>query len=152
MNRTIKGNAKYRDGSPAVGVKVTVVTDTDKRWFSGNEGAAVTDIDGNYSMTFKSEPNQWISATSNLSGAFWNQSLNDRQDTYNIDFNDARGETLLDTVTIVANRPKPKPQTVKPAIVPTRTWFQKNWWWVVGSSVLLTGIVVFVITRDKDKK
>lgn len=33
-----------------------------------------------------------------------------------------------------------------------KTWFQKNWWWVVGAGVVLTTGVIFLIARKKKNK
>ena len=152
--RTITGTAKYRDGTPAIGVNVFLANDRRHRLNKGNVGAAVTDVNGNWSMKFEPGQGDWIQATSNVSGAFWNMKLNNQQSVYDIDFSQARGTTLLPEVVISAEKPKPKPepQPTVASVLPSPSWFEKNWWWVVGSAVLTTGLIVFFITRDKDKK
>ena len=144
--KTITGTViSSEDALPLIGVTVAI---------KGTTTGAVTDVNGNWSMKFEPGQGDWIQATSNVSGAFWNMKLNNQQSVYDIDFSQARGTTLLPEVVISAEKPKPKPepQPTVASVLPSPSWFQKNWWWVVGSAVLTTGLIVFFITRDKDKK
>ena len=105
-------------------------------------------------MSFESKPGLWIQATSNLSGAFWNQILRENQTVYNIDFSQARGTALLDEVVVTANRPKPKPAPAPVQPMP-KSWLEKNKLWImIGSGVLVTTIAIIIIVgsrKNKDK-
>ena len=146
--RTITGTAKYRDGTPAIGVNVRLAKAN--RQNVGNIGAT-TDLDGKWSMSFESKPGYWIQATSNLSGAFWNQILRDNQSEYEVDFSQARGTALLDEVVVTADRPKPES---KPKPKPEPSWWDKNKLWVIigGSLLLVTMTTAIIVISKKNSK
>tara|TARA_R110000803_G_scaffold128158_5_gene195572 strand:- start:2341 stop:2817 length:477 start_codon:yes stop_codon:yes gene_type:complete len=154
--RTITGTAKYKDGTPAIGVNVSLALYNREQL--GIKYIAQTDIDGKWTMSFDSELGKgltkglWIQATSNLSGAFWSQRLLDNLNVYNIDFKNARGVTVP-IAEVVTYKDKPAPKSApKPA--PQPSWWSKNKLWVyVGGGVLLWGaIVTIVVVRKRRSK
>ena len=150
--RTITGTAKYKDGTPAIGVNVYLAQANRQR--VGNIGAT-TDINGKWSMSFDPKPGYWIQASSNLSGAFWNQILRDSQNEYEIDFSQARGTALLNEVVVIADRPKPKPEPEpKPEPKPEPSWWSKNKLWVIigGSLLFITMTTSIIVIGKKNSK
>mgnify|MGYP003627096244 CR=1 FL=1 len=149
--RTITGTAKYKDGTAAIGVNVRLAYAN--RQNVGNIGAT-TDLDGNWSMSFEPQSGLWIQATSNLSGAFWNQILRDNQTVYEIDFNEVRGTALLDEVVIIADSSATKCSKKGGVFNPTTKECKTKSNWALyailgGVGLLALGLIIYGATRKK---
>ena len=119
----------------------------------GNIGAT-TDLDGNWSMSFEPQSGLWIQATSNLSGAFWNQILRDNQTVYNIDFNEVRGTALLDEVVIIADSSATQCSKRGGVFNPTTKECKTKSNWALyailgGVGLLALGLIIYGATRKK---
>ena len=179
--KTITGTAILKDGTPAIGTKVMLTTNTGKPLIGTGTGGANVDIDGKWSMkipTISGTENRWIKANDITTGAFWNQKLDSNVSNYPIDFKHARGVQQLNEMVVVAKsseteckekgghwnavtktcefrsatKPEPKPEPKPKPDVKEKNWWQRNWFWVVPVTAIAVMTPFIIILAKKDKK